>query len=1361
MLLRSIATAVLLLATAANAADWPTWQHDNRRTGATDEQLPVTKLRLSWAWQSATPPKTAWAGPAKWDAYAFHRNLPSMRNYDSAFHVVAAQGRVWFGSSADDTLYCLNADDGKPAWTFTADGPIRLAPTWSDGKVYFGSDDGHARCVDADDGRLVWAFTPADTSQLILNDGRFIPFQPCRTGVTVDNGTAWFACAMLPWEDAWLCSLDAATGKTDGEQHYVKSLPGRTMEGAPALSSKFLVLPQGRVAPRVFDRTTGKDLGEMVKSGGGSVVVVSLDDNVLHGPATDSRKGGFRESSSSNREVVAGLGTGNALVVDGATSWMLTDSEIIASSLTKRNVLWKAACDCPFTMIKAGDTLFVGGDQMVAAHSASDGKLLWKQPVTGRAFGLAVANGRLFASTDEGAIHCFAADETTTAPAIAAALTASSDDAATRVTDVVPIDDKRLLGHWAFQQSANDGLVVKALHGSDVTLSGRPRFSRLGNLQAIELDGSDQSLMVAPDFRSVPVPTTAFTAEAWVKVDQPQDWGGIVSVLQDNGDYERGWLLGFNKDQFCVGVASAGGAGKMTYLKAKQPFETERWYHVAGTYDGTLLRIYVDGALQAESGAQSGEISYPDRTWFEIGAYHDKDEYHRLRGAIHEVALYSEALSTDEIASHFRRKKSGLPAPTEYGHVASGPWLRFTDPHTAVVRWTTETPQPSVLQFGTEGEMTKLLDKKLQTEHQAKLTGLKRQKVYQYRIGVQDDDADKLRFTKDFECDNFFNYSPPTSDRIPDTTDVAASTRAQDLLAQCDADNGLALICGAVDVKLLIQLCKNSTLRFVIADTDAERVDSLRRHLLQHGVYGNQVAVHLVDNLAELPFVGQWANLVILDASADPAMIKEAQRQTQPDGGVTLLSPIAATEPIQSFVMVPIGKSNGWQRFVKPALPNAGDWSHLYGDPDNAAFAGEQLGGAKSTDDLRIQWVGRPGPRYQADRSGRKPSPLSTAGRLFMQGLHRIIAVDAFNGSILWSIEIPGLERFNMPRDCSNWCASRDYLFVAVKGECWKIDAATGDVVDRMKADKASETPMDWGYVATQNGRLFGSSVKANTSWTTFWGGGDTGWYDARSGAVTFPICSDRLFCNDTDSGELTWEYTRGLVLNSTITVGGDTMYFVESRNADIMAGKDRRIGDAALWKDLHLVAIDAATGSPRWEKKLDPMSQKVVFFLAHAADQLTLVSSADKAHQVTSYSDKDGREQWTQSTSWLEGKGDHGKAMSRPAIVGDRVFVRPGVLSLKDGSVLPQKFPSGHGCGTYACSSEAVFFRADTVTMWDPETSTQSDWARLRPDCWLSTIPANGMLLSPEGGGGCSCGSWMETSLGFMPKVFDQRAEP
>jgi hypothetical protein len=33
-----------------------------------------------------------------------------------------------------------------------------------------------------------------------------------------------------------------------------------------------------------------------------------------------------------------------------------------------------------------------------------------------------------------------------------------------------------------------------------------------------------------------------------------------------------------------------------------------------------------------------------------------------------------------------------------------------------------------------------------------------------------------------------------------------------------------------------------------------------------------------------------------------------------------------------------------------------------------------------------------------------------------------------------------------------------------------------------------------------------------------------------------------------------------------------------------------------------------------------------------------------------------------------------------------------------------------------------------------------------------ISTIPACGLILSPEAGGGCSCGVWLETSIAFRP---------
>lgn len=1358
---------VLCAASVCFGDDWPTWQHDNRRSGTTSEQLDTQTLELRWTWRSSAPPQTAWAGPAKYDAYAFHRNLPSMRNYDAVFHPIAVGERIWFGSSVDDTLYCLNAVDGREQWTMTTDGPLRLSPTWSGGRVFFGSDDGYARCVDAETGELVWQFSPAPSDQRVINNGRLIPFQPCRTGVVVDKSTAWFACAMLPWKDAYLCALDASTGKVETPNHYVRKLPGRTMEGPPALSSGALILPQGRVAPRVFDRLTGDDLGEMAKSGGGSVVVVTLDDKVLHGPASDSRKGGFRQSDGKSKEMVAALGRGNALVVDGTHAWMLTDDAIVASDLSTNVEHWKVNCDCPFSMIKAGDTLFVGGDRLVAAYSADSGERRWAQKTDGRIFGLVAANGRLIASSDTGVIHCFSTGTKHSSPipptfAAPDSITAAdSDPKAESVADVAPIDDDRLLGQWAFQQSYAVGTELRARVGRNLTLSKPGRFSDLGDHQALELDGEGETAMVSPSFQNAPHPSTAFSAEAWVRIDQLLDWGGIIGIVQDNGSDEKGWLLGYRKDRFCVAVRSVDGPDKLTYLTDEKPLELSRWHHVVGTYDGNVLRLFVDGNLRAESDAPSGKIVYPPRAWFEIGAYHDNDEYHRMKGAIHELRLYNEALDTKEIAAHYWQTKSRIPEQAETIELASGPWLAFEDSSTATVQWSTAEPQLSRLDYGISDFDQTVVDQKLRRDHRVQLTGLRRNGVYRYRIGLRQ--GDETRFTEEYECDNFFNYSRPIAAReignVSGADPIDSKDFAKRFLEQTDRRRGMGLIIGSIEVPILLELCRQSELRFVIAETDKKKVDSLRTELLRHGVYGNQVTVHRVTDPSDLPMPGNWADLVVAMKPRNLADVLEAQHQTRPDGGVTLVFTRSDFDIPPGFESLrwKVASEKGFVvfRIEKPALEGSGEWSHLYGTPDNSAFGGEQLAGASSAEELEVHWVGRPGPRYQADRSGRKPSPLAVGGRLFLQGLHRIVAVNSFNGTILWSLEIPDLERFNMPRDCSNWCATRDFFFVAVKGECWKISTNSGEVVARVPAaGPDAAIAMDWGHIATEGNRLFGSTVRKGSSWTSFWGGGDAGWYDARSGSVTFPICSDELFCRDADSLNLNWEYKRGVVLNSTITTRGDTMYFVESRDEQILQSDQRRIGDPRLWQDLYLVAIDSETGSQRWEQKLAPMKTQVVCYLAHSQGRLILVSSSDQSYRVESFDDRNGKSQWTQSTEWPGGKGDHGKAMMRPAIVGNRIYLRPHVLSLRDGSVLDEKMPDGHGCGTYSCTSQSVIYRARTVTMWTPETNQKSTWPRLRPDCWLSTIPADGMLLSPEGGGGCSCGSWMETSIGFMPRM-------
>ena len=129
----------------------------------------------------------------------------------------------------------------------------------------------------------------------------------------------------------------------------------------------------------------------------------------------------------------------------------------------------------------------------------------------------------------------------------------------------------------------------------------------------MRLDGNE-SYFIAQDtwdkVRSV-LPTTAITISTWVSVDSTLENGGIVSAFQDNGNFEKGWVLGYNQKSFSFGLSTKGaddGDGKMTYLSGTTAIEPGKWYHVCGIYDGASMQLWVNGQLDGESTEQKGDI---------------------------------------------------------------------------------------------------------------------------------------------------------------------------------------------------------------------------------------------------------------------------------------------------------------------------------------------------------------------------------------------------------------------------------------------------------------------------------------------------------------------------------------------------------------------------------------------------------------------------------------------------------------------------------------------------------------------------------------------------------------------------------
>ncbi len=388
--------------------DWPTYMHDNARSGVTDEQIDAGRLSLNWKYCSVFPPDVAWDEGARWDAFAKVSQV-AMRDFDFAFYVTAVDDSVFFGSSLNHSISCLEADTGKLKWRFTTDGPVRFPPTYYKNKVYFGSDDGFCYCVRASDGLFVWKYSPSDMdSELTGNNGNLISMWPVRTATAAVEGRVYFAASLVNWESSYLCSVDAKTGKDKGKGLF-KNDGGVTPMGSILLSRKHIYVPQGRLFPYVFDRLTGKMLGTVGKRGdGGCFALITTDEIFIYGSGRDHKSGNeLREFDANKRDLIASHASAKKMIIIDNVSYMLTDKQICALRRKSGKIIWSNKTDCCSALIGIGDILMAGACDKVKALKCSDGKEIWSAMVKGRVRGLAAANGRVYVSTDTGWIYCF------------------------------------------------------------------------------------------------------------------------------------------------------------------------------------------------------------------------------------------------------------------------------------------------------------------------------------------------------------------------------------------------------------------------------------------------------------------------------------------------------------------------------------------------------------------------------------------------------------------------------------------------------------------------------------------------------------------------------------------------------------------------------------------------------------------------------------------------------------------------------------------------------------------------------------------------------------------------------------------
>jgi len=815
------------------------------------------------------------------------------------------------------------------------------------------------------------------------------------------------------------------------------------------------------------------------------------------------------------------------------------------------------------------------------------------------------------------------------------------------------------------------------------------------------------------------LPKNQITAEAVVTINEGQQWGSIVGYAQDNGSYERGWILGYNEDSFLFWISNGGALIQAT---SKTKFERGRKYHVTGTYDGSNVKIYVNGNLSGQANA-SGPIAYPESAYYTVGIYKDNDENYPMNGTIETVNIYSRAVNPSSILT--ASNKLGL-TPIKF---SIQPSLRFVSRKEAQITWASSSVKTMSVHFGTTRRLgNNIKAEKNNGQYFAILPNLEPDTEYFYKLV----ESGKGRSGPTYEFNTNLNFSVP---KVPAKESAKFKERAEQIIKSAGVVNGYCLVIGSTDAELLVELARDSNFSVISLQNNPSKIKALRDQLYQAGVQGSRVNVLRADTLkGTIPVTSCMINLVV---SVDRVEDDEIRRVLVPGRGRAIFL------------------SENDRIYARPKLPGSGDWTHQYGNAGNTTSTKETLAGATGTHEFTIQWVGRPGADFGIDRNPRMPAPLSAGGRLFHQGMNRLVALDAHNGSVLWSIEAPDLRRVNIPRDCGNWCADDEQLYVAVNDMAWIFNAESGQRIQTVKTikDKSSQHDYEWGYIGKIGDSLIGSGTRKDSSYKSFWSG--KMWYDGKGGDVgTQQVCSDFIFSYSLKETQAvqSWRYQNGVILNPTISCADQYLYFVETRNPEIKNQESRRISHKSLWLDQFLVCIDTDSGKVIWEKPLDTEDGLVTFYLQATKDRLILTASNSKFHIYT-FKTSNGEPIWSKSSNWAD--DHHSGHMQHPVVTKDKLYLQPNGYDLVTGEILTTKMGKREGCHTYVGAGDSLLYRgkARQVSMWSKETESVTSWPRLRPSCWLNTIPASGMILIPEGGGGCSCGGWMETSLGFIPR--------
>jgi hypothetical protein len=204
------------------------------------------------------------------------------------------------------------------------------------------------------------------------------------------------------------------------------------------------------------------------------------------------------------------------------------------------------------------------------------------------------------------------------------------------------------VAHWRLDERFGAVAVDSTGNGHNGTVAGASWTAGQRD-NALSFDGTDDRV----ECGAWDVSGTAITVCAWVKLDAAfvDNDARILSKAVGIQEQEHWWMLSTTTSggQRRLRVRLKAGGSTTTLIAASGNLSLNTWWHVAASYDGATLRLFLNGA-EVGSAPKTGALDANNSAAGWIGA-NPPTAYAPFRGIIDDVHIYNTAMDAAAVTA--------------------------------------------------------------------------------------------------------------------------------------------------------------------------------------------------------------------------------------------------------------------------------------------------------------------------------------------------------------------------------------------------------------------------------------------------------------------------------------------------------------------------------------------------------------------------------------------------------------------------------------------------------------------------------------------------------------------------------------